>query len=86
MITLHTSAFDPEIRNRLEALFATHMTLGTEGFTQGIQLKTMNVIDIAKVKDTNLARKTSIYFEVDTELGRSMNMSIKVLPIHKIKA
>ncbi|MCH7712670.1 MAG: response regulator [Chloroflexi bacterium] len=86
LITLHTSAFDPEIRNRLDALFATHMTLGTEGFTHGIEMKTMNVIDIAKVKDTNLARKTSIYFEVDTELGRSMNMSIKVLPIHKIKA
>ena len=86
LISLHTSAFDPEIRNRLDALFATHLTLGTEGFTQGIQMKTMNVIDIAKVKDTNLARKTLIYFEVDTELGRSMNMSLKVLPIHKIKA
>ena len=86
LIALHTSAFDPEIRNRLDALFATHMTLGTEGFSHGIQMKTMNVIDIAKVKDTNLARKTSIYFEVDTELGRSMNMSIKVLPIHKVKA
>ena len=62
------------------------MTLGTEGFTHGIQMKVMNFIEIAKVKDTVLERKRSIYFEVDTELGRSMNMSIKVLPIHKITA
>ena len=85
LISLHTSAFDPEIRNRLDALFGTHLTMGTEGFTHGIQMKTMNVINVAKVKDTKLAKMTQVYFEVDTELGRSMNMSIKVLPIHKIK-
>ena len=85
LISLHTSAFDPEIRNRLDALFTTHMTLGTEGFSHGMVMKTMNVIDIDKVRDTKLAQKRSIYFEVDTELGRSMNMSIKVLPIHKLR-
>ena len=50
-----------------------------------MQMKTMNVIDISKVKDTRLTQKSSIFFEVDPELGRSMNMSLKVLPMRRIK-
>jgi len=85
VICLHTSSFDPEMLARLDALFGTHLSFRVEGFTQGIQMKTMNVLEIAKVKEAHLRRNNSIYFEVDPELGRSMNMSLKVLPIFKIK-
>ena len=51
-----------------------------------IQLKTMNVIDVNKVKGTRTTGKSSVFFEVDTELGRSMNMSLKVLPMFRTKA
>ena len=70
---------------RLDRLFDTHLELRLEGLSQGTQMKTMHVIDVAKVKNANLQRKTSIYFEVDPELGRSMNMSLKVLPFFKIR-
>ena len=85
LIALHTSAIDPDLLLRLDRLFDTHLELRLEGLSHGTQMRTMNVIDIAKVKNANLARKTSIYFEVDPELGRSMNMSLKVLPFFKIR-
>lgn len=48
-------------------------------------MTSMNVIDVVKVKNANLHNMTSIYFEIDPELGRSMNMSLKVLPFFKVK-
>jgi archaellum biogenesis ATPase FlaH/DNA-binding NarL/FixJ family response regulator len=85
LISLHSSGFDPEMLGRLQSLFATHLSLRVEGFTHGVVMKTMNVIDIAKVKDTLLKQTSSIFFEVDPELGRSMNMSLKVLPMFRVK-
>ncbi len=85
LIALHTSALDPDLLVRLDRLFDTHLELRLEGLSQGTQMKTMHVIDVAKVKNANLQRKTSIYFEVDPELGRSMNMALKVLPFFKIR-
>ena len=85
LISLHSSGFDPEMLGRLQSLFATHLSLRVEGFTHGIVMKTMNVIEITKVKDTLLKQSSSIFFEVDPELGRSMNMSLKVLPMFRIK-
>ena len=85
LMALHTSALDPDLLLRLDRLFDTHLELRLEGLSQGTQMKTMHVIDVAKVKNANLGRKTSIYFEVDPELGRSMNMALKVLPFFKIR-
>lgn len=85
LMALHTSALDPDLLVRLDRLFDTHLELRLEALSHGTQMRTMNVIDIAKVKNAKLARKTSIYFEVDPELGRSMNMSLKVLPFFKIR-
>ena len=85
LISLHTVSFDPEMLGRLNALFSTHLSLRTEGITRGLSMVTLNVIDITKEKDTILRNKSSIFFEVDPELGRSMNMSLKVLPMHRIK-
>ena len=85
VVCLHTSSFDPEMLARLDALFGTHLSFRIEGFTHGIQLKTMNVMEVAKVKEAHLSRNNSIYFEVDPDLGRSMNMSLKVLPMFRIK-
>lgn len=85
LMALHTSALDPDLLVRLDRLFDTHLVLRLEALSQGTQVKTMHVLDIAKVKNANLSSKTSIYFEVDPELGRSMNMSLKVLPFFKIR-
>ena len=85
LISLHTSSFDPEALGRLNSLFGTHLSLRIEGFTQGVQLKTMNVLDVNKVKGTRTKGTSSIFFEVDTDLGRSMNMSLKVLPMFRVK-
>lgn len=85
VVCLHTSSFDPELLGRLNALFGTHLSFRVEGFTQGIQLKTMNVMEVAKVKEASQSRNNSIYFEVDPELGKSMNMSLKVLPLFRTK-
>lgn len=85
LISLHTSALDPDLLVRLNNLFDTHINLTVEAFSQGIQMKQMHVMNIVKVKNVDLKSKTSIYFEVDTELGRSMNMSLKVLPFFRIK-
>ncbi len=85
LISLHSSGFDPEMLGRLQSLFATHLSLRVEGFTHGVTMKTMNVIDITKVKDTRLKEASSIFFEVDPDLGRSMNMSLTVLPMFRIK-
>ncbi len=51
----------------------------------GVRMTSMNVINVVKVKNANLHNMTSIYFEIDPELGRSMNMSFKVLPFFKVK-
>jgi len=85
LISLHSSGFDPEMLVRLQSLFTTHLSLRVEAFTHGIVMKTMNVIEINKVKGTLLKQTSSIFFEVDPELGRSMNMSLKVLPMFRIK-
>ena len=85
LMALHTSALDPDLLVRLDRLFDTHLELRLEGLSQGTQMKTMNVIDVLKVKNANLGRENSIYFEVDPELGRSMNMALKVLPFFKIR-
>jgi flagellar protein FlaH len=85
VICLHTSAFDPEMLGKLNALFGTHLSFRVEGFTQGLQLKTMNVMEVAKIKEASQGSNNSVYFEVDPELGISMNMSLKVLPIFRIK-
>ena len=85
LFSLHTSSLDPDLMIRLNKLFDTHVSLCIEGFSQGTQMKSMNVFNVEKVKNATLTRKTSIYFEVDTELGRSMNMSLKVLPFFKLK-
>ncbi len=85
LISLHTVSFDPEMLGRLNALFSTHLSLRTEGVTRGLSMATLNVIDVTKVKDTHLKRTASIFFEVDPELGRSMNMSLKVLPLYRVK-
>ena len=53
---------------------------------RGLSMVTLKVINVTKVKDTILSRSSSIFFEVDPDLGRSMNMSLKVLPMHRIKA
>lgn len=68
LFALHNSALDPDLLLRLDRLFDTHLELRLEGLSHGTQMRTMNVIDVAKVKNANLARKTSIYFEVDPEL------------------
>ncbi|MDA0734666.1 MAG: hypothetical protein O2909_08900 [Chloroflexi bacterium] len=85
LFAMHTASMDPDLLTRLDKLFDTHLTLRIEALSQGVQLKTMNVIDIAKVKNAKLQKKTSIYFEIDPELGRSMNMSLKVLPFFKLR-
>ena len=85
IMALHTSAVDPDLLKRLDRLFDNHLSLRLEGLTTGMQRKSMNVIDIEKVRNTILKRKTSIYYEVDPELGRSMNMSLKVLPFFKVR-
>ncbi len=85
LFTLHSSSLDPELLTRLDRLFDTHLGLRVEGLSRGVQMTSMNVIDVVKVKNANLSNKTSIYFEVDPELGRSMNMSLKVLPFFKIR-
>jgi len=85
LMALHTSALDPDLLFRLDRLFDTHLELRLEALSQGTQMRIMHVIDVAKVKNANLRRKTSIYFEVDPELGRSMNMALKVLPFFKIR-
>ena len=45
-----------------------------------------SVMEVAKVKEASQSRNNSIYFEVDPELGKSMNMSLKVLPMFRVKA
>ena len=60
------------------------LSFRVEGFTQGLQMKTMNVMEVAKIKEATQSRNKSIYFEVDTDLGRSMNMSLKVLPMFRV--
>ena len=85
VVCLHTSSFDPELLGRLNSLFGTHLSFRVEGFTQGLQMKTMNVMEVAKIKEATQSRNTSIYFEVDPELGKSMNMSLKVLPMFRVR-
>ena len=85
IFTLHSSSMDPELLTRLDRLFDTHLGLRIEGLSMGIRMTSMNVIDVVKVKNANLHNMTSIYFEIDPELGRSMNMSLKVLPFFKVK-
>lgn len=86
LFTMHTASLDPDLLLRLDKLFDTHLTLRIEALSQGVQIKTMNVIDVAKVKSAKLQKKTSIYYEIDPELGRSMNISLKVLPFFKLRA
>ena len=84
VVCLHTSSFDPELLGRLNSLFGTHLSFRVEGFTQGLQMKTMNVMEVAKIKEATQGRNNAIYFEVDPDLGRSMNMSLKVLPMFRV--
>ncbi len=86
VMAMHTSSMDPDLLKRLDNLFDNHLSMRVEGLTTGTRMKSMNVIDVCKVRNTVLKRKTSIYFEVDPELGRSMNMSLKVLPFFKLRA
>ena len=76
---------DPDLLFPLGRLFDTHLGLRIEGLSMGVRMTSMNVIDVVKVKNANLHNMTSIYFEIDPELGRSMNMSLKVLPFFKVK-
>lgn len=85
VVCLHTSSFDPELLGRLNSLFGTHLSFRVEGFTQGLQMKSMNVMEVAKVKEASRDRNNSVYFEVDPDLGKSMNMSLKVLPMFRVK-
>lgn len=86
LMALHTSSVDPDLLKRLDRLFDNHLSLRMESLNQGMRMKSMHAIDVEKIRNTNLKRKTSIYFEVDPELGRSMNMSLKVLPFFKVRA
>ncbi|MBI4313003.1 MAG: AAA family ATPase [Chloroflexi bacterium] len=86
LFTLPTSSFDPALLPQMDKLFDTHLSLHVEGTTVGLQLRPMKVMDIMKVRKAQLRRQTSVYFEVDPELGRSMNMSLKVLPFYRFKA
>jgi archaellum biogenesis ATPase FlaH len=85
IMVMHTSSMDPDLLKRLDNLFDNHLSLRMESLTSGTTMKTMHAIDVCKVRNTTLKKKTSIYFEVDPELGRSMNMSLKVLPFFKTR-
>lgn len=76
---------DPDLLFPLGRLFNPHLGLPIEGLSMGVRMTSMNVINVVKVKNANLHNMTSIYFEIDPELGRSMNMSFKVLPFFKVK-
>ena len=61
LISSHISGFGPEMLAHSDALFGSHLGLRVEGFTHGVQMKTMNVVDVAQVNGTNLLRETSIH-------------------------
>ncbi len=50
-----------------------------------MQQKEMNLMEIKKVQNAYVKSRNMVFFKVDTALGKSMNMSLSVIPFHKIK-
>lgn len=85
MATVHTSAFDKELIWRFHRLFDAHVSLSLEGKKQGQNMDVINLLEVKKVQNLAPTQNNTIYFRVNTELGASMNISLDVLPIFKVK-
>lgn len=85
IVTLHSSTFDEDLMYRLHRVFDAHIHLDVEGYTYGLQMKEMNMLKVEKVRNGEVTQKSTLFFEVDPTLGVSMNISIKVLPLYRIR-
>ena len=83
--TVHTSAFDKELIWRFHRLFDAHVSLSLEGKKQGQIMDVINLLEVKKVQNLAPTQNNTIYFRVNPELGASMNISLDVLPIFKVK-
>ncbi len=83
---IHTSAFDHKLLWRFQRLFDAHVSLSLESQSFGNNRSIMNLMEVKKVENTALNKKNTLYFKVNTELATSMNISLEVVPIFKIKA
>jgi archaellum biogenesis ATPase FlaH len=85
LIALHSSAYDEELSWRLNKLFDSHISLLLEGQRMGVRLEVLNMLKLRKVENLAPASNDELYFRVNPELGASMNISLDVLPIFKIR-
>ena len=85
LTAVHQSAFDKEMAWRFHTLFDAHISLNLEGSNSSWQMEVINLMEIKKVENLEPASNNAFYFRVNPELGASMNMSLDVLPIFKIK-
>ena len=85
--TVHTSAFDKELIWRFHRLFDAHVSLSLEGKSQGYsnEMDVVNLLEVKKVANLAPTQNNTIYFRVNPELGASMNISLDVIPIFKVK-
>ena len=82
---IHTSAFDQKLLWRFQRLFDAHVSLSLESQSFGNNRSIMNLMEVKKFENTALNKKNTLYFKVNTELATSMNISLEVIPIFKIK-
>ena len=85
MFAIHTSAFDKELAWRFHRAFDTHVSLNLEGQKRGWEMEVVNLMELKKVDNLAPSGGSPIYFRVNPELGASMNISLDVLPIFKIR-
>ena len=87
LTAIHTSAFDKELIWRFHRLFDAHISLDLEGQKRGWQtdMDVVNLMEVKKVENLSPSKSSTIYFRVNPELGASMNISLEVLPIYKLK-
>jgi archaellum biogenesis ATPase FlaH len=83
---IHTSAFDHKLLWHFQRLFDAHVSLSLESQRFGNNQNIVILMEVKKVENTALNKKNTLYFKVNTELATSMNISLEVVPIFKIKA
>ena len=85
LFAIHSSAYDTELAWRLNKLFDTHISLVLEGQRKGFKLEVVNLMKLKKIENLEPTSNDEVYFRVNPDLGASMNISLDVLPIFKIR-
>ncbi len=83
IIALEPTSSNKDLLEKLGNLVGTHISLKAHDSTNGAHGNSANIMEVDKVKDTNLNWANKVCFEVDPDLAISMSMGLKVVATAK---